>query len=52
MLDEIAPQLPHNRGRQLEPNGNAAALVDIRAFGGDAPAISWAVNILAISPPP
>jgi hypothetical protein len=34
---KLLPVAPHDRRRRLEPNADAATLVDIGAFGGDAP---------------
>jgi hypothetical protein len=34
---ELLSVPPHDRGRRLQPNADAATLVDIRTFGGDAP---------------
>jgi len=34
---ELLPILPHDRRRRLQPNTDAATLVDIGALGGNAP---------------
>jgi hypothetical protein len=40
--------LPHDRGCRLQPNSDAATLVDIGTLGGNARTTSSAVNIGAI----
>jgi hypothetical protein len=36
-LAELLPILPHDRRSRFEPNADPASVVDIGAFGGDAP---------------